>query len=157
MRCLRFTILFVTFFLVALSSQAFCQVTASTTATHMGRVENVKLLTTAIEELDTSANYTVQTEGYGRATVSLIGQVKKLDFARCRVGVVLIPYEKPVLSAWVKDKELPLSEEVATSVSPGQKYFQGQIDIDIKFPKYLLGFYNSCEAEVDVSLYMYLK
>ena len=125
--------------------------------THMGRVERVKVPTTAVENLDLSAKYVVKTEGYRQATVSLVGQPKSVDISRCRVGVVLLPNEAQVLAAWQNDKLLALSEEVTTGVNPGEKYFQGQIDIDIKFPSYLLGFYNTCNTEVEMNLYLYLK
>jgi hypothetical protein len=125
--------------------------------THMGRVERVKVPTTAIENIDLSAKYVVKTEGYRQATVSLIGQAKSVDVSRCRVGVVLLPNEAQVLAAWQNDKLLALSEEVTTGVNPGEKYFQGQIGIDIKFPSYLLGFYNTCNTAVEMNLYLYLK
>lgn len=125
--------------------------------TSMGRVEKVKVVKTAIEDLDVSANFIVKTEGYREAVVSLFGQAKAKKITSCRVGVVFLPNEKQILSAWLNDKSLVLAEEVATSADPVKRYFQGQIEMDIKFPSYLLGFYNTCDSDVELNVYTYLK
>ncbi|PLX78047.1 MAG: hypothetical protein C0614_08950 [Desulfuromonas sp.] len=103
-------------------------------------------------------DYTLDTNGYRQATVSIFGTAENLiDQKGCRVGVVMLPREMSVVEAWKKDRFLALAEEINASVSRTDKYFQGQIDIDIKFPSYILGFYNTCSSKVTLNLYSYLK
>ena len=50
-----------------------------------------------------------------------------------------------------------LVEELNTGINKDKKFFQGQVEIDIKFPSYRLGFYNTCGQKVTINFYAYLK
>lgn len=125
-------------------------------ATHMGRIEQVEVAPTGIGQMSFS-DYVLETAGYSQVTVSLIGKVASVEHGRCRVGVLMLPREKTIVEAWKKNRFLGLVDEVSAGVGEGELYVQGQLDLDIKFPVYVLGFYNTCPVEVSLSLYSYLK
>ncbi|MDT8440526.1 MAG: hypothetical protein RQ723_02560 [Desulfuromonadales bacterium] len=128
----------------------------SSPATHMGRIEQVEVDPTSIGQMNFS-DYLLETAGYRQATVSLIGTLASGEHGSCRVGVLMLPRETTIIEAWKRDRFLGLVDEVSAGVGEGATYMQGQLDIDIKFPAYVLGFYNTCPVKVTLSLYSYLK
>jgi hypothetical protein len=127
-------------------------------STVLKKIENIDVGTyTSLEVMDLSKKVILDTDGYTKGTFSLFGFPKAIDFKDCRVGVVLLPNEDAIWKAWKEDRVMVLSREVSTKVSAKDKYFQGQIEVDLHFPSYMIGFYNTCSANVEVSLYSYLK
>lgn len=126
--------------------------------TALRKIENVEVGTfTSMEVIDLSPKYLLETDGYTKATVSLFGFPKAKDFADCQVGFVLLPNEKVIWKAWQVDRAMILSKELSTKVTDKTKYFQGQIEIDIHFQSYIVGFFNTCSTNVEVSMYSYLN
>ena len=126
--------------------------------TALRKIENVEVGTfTSMEVMDLSPKYLLDTDGYTKANVSLFGFPKAKDFADCHVGFVLLPNEETILKAWQVDRAMILSKELTTKVTDKTKYFQGQIEIDIHFPSYMVGFFNTCATNVEVNMYSYLK
>lgn len=126
--------------------------------TVLRKIENVEVGTfTSMEVIDLSPKYMLETDGYTKATVSLFGFPKSRDFEDCQVGFVLLPNEKAIWKAWQVDRSMILSSELNTKVTDQTKYFQEQIEIDIHFPSYIVGFFNTCSTNVEVSMYSYLK
>jgi hypothetical protein len=127
-------------------------------STVLNKIENIDIGTfTYLEVMDLSKKYLLDTGGYTKATVSMFGFPKAFDFKDCRVGVVLLPNEDAIWKAWQEDRVMILSSEVSTKVTAKDKYFQGQIEIDLHFPSYMIGFYNTCSTNVEISIYSYLK
>lgn len=112
---------------------------------------------TSMEVIDLSPKFLLDTDGYTKANVSLFGFPKAKDFADCQVGVVLLPNQESIWRAWKVDRAMVLSKELKTTVTDQTKYFQGQIEIDIHFPSYMVGFFNTCATNVEVNMYSYLK
>jgi hypothetical protein len=127
-------------------------------STVLRKIENVEVGTfTSMEVIDLSPKYLLETDGYTKATVSLFGFPKAKDFVDCQVGFVLLPNEKVIWKAWQVDRAMILSKELNTKVTDKTKYFQGQIEIDIQFPSYIVGFFNTCSTNVELSMYSYLN
>ena len=127
-------------------------------STALRKIENVEVGTfTSMEVIDLSPKYLLDTDGYTKANVSLFGFPKAKDFADCQVGFVLLPNEEAIWKAWQVDRAMILSKELNTKVTDKTKYFQGQIEIDIHFPSYMVGFFNTCATNVEVNMYSYLK
>ncbi|MBW2473963.1 MAG: hypothetical protein JRE56_05145 [Deltaproteobacteria bacterium] len=127
-------------------------------STALRKIENVEVGTfTSMEVIDLSPKYMLDTAGYTKANVSLFGFPKAKDFADCQVGFVLLPNEEAIWKAWQVDRAMILSKELKTKVTDKTKYFQGQIEIDIHFPSYMVGFFNTCATNVEVNMYSYLK
>lgn len=127
-------------------------------STVLRKIENVEVGTfTSMEVIDLSPKYKLETDGYTKANVSLFGFPKSQEFKDCQVGFVLLPNEKAIWKAWQVDRVMILSKELKTKVTDKTKYFQGQIEIDIHFPSYVVGFFNTCSTNVEVNMYSYLK
>lgn len=145
-------------FIVNFPEKQITQDVNSIPSTVLRKIENVEVGTfTSMEVIDLSPKYKLETDGYTKANVSLFGFPKAKDFADCQVGFVLLPNEKAIWKAWQVDRAMILSKELNTSVTDKTKYFQGQIEIDIHFPSYIVGFFNTCSTNVEVNMYSYLK
>ena len=126
--------------------------------TALRKIEDVEVGTfTSMEVIDLSPKFLLDTDGYTKAIVSLFGFPKARDFADCQVGFVLLPNEDAIWRAWKVDRAMVLSKELRTEVTDQTKYFQGQIEINIHFPSYMVGFFNTCATNVEVNMYSYLK
>ena len=126
--------------------------------TALRKMENVEVGTfTSMEVMDLSPKYLLDTDGYTKARVSLFGFPKAKDFADCQVGFVLLPNEDAIWKAWQVDRVMILAKELKTEVTDTTMYFQGQIEIDIHFPSYMVGFFNTCATNVEVNMYSYLQ
>ena len=98
------------------------------------------------------------TDGFTSVILSFQGEVKNKTFSPGTVGAMLIPDEKPVISALKQDKEILFPLEVSSEVAPGpQRYFTSEYTKQIVgFPKYRIYLYNSTNNSVEMNLYMYL-
>ena len=126
--------------------------------TDLAVIERINVGTFTTKEVMTlSSKYILDTKGYAKATLSLFGFPKAREFADCRVGVILLPDQAAIWKAWEEDRATILVRELGVNVYKDEKYFQGQGEIDINFPSYMVGFYNTCNTNIEVSLYSYLK
>ncbi len=126
--------------------------------TEIFELEKVNVNTyTSLEAIELTDQYILHSDGFDEAVVSVVGFAKSKDFADCHAGVILVPLVDAVIRAWKESHELLLSEHIRVPVSADRKYFQGQLEMSLSFPKYAIGFYNSCQPALEMNFYAYLK
>lgn len=100
----------------------------------------------------------VQADGFTSVILSLQGEVQSKSFTPGTVGAILIPNEKPIISAFTQDQAILFPLEVKTDVVPGLfRYFSSKPTKQmVGFPQYRIFLYNSTDKSVEVNLYIYL-
>lgn len=126
----------------------------------IGRIEAVEVgRFTSIESLNLSneQKYTLKNKGYTKAVINIFGFVRSPSQKECRVGTIMMPDEEEIVKAWRISRYFALTEEVQITVGKTKQYFHGKTEFDLSFEKYLFGFYNTCDSNVNLSVYYYLK
>jgi len=101
---------------------------------------------------------TLDTSGFTRAVLSLAVELRGAGPREGDVGVVLLPDETPLLEAYEEEERLPFSLETHVAIVPGPsyRYYSGQLEVRLGFPRYRLLFYNTTDRSVTARLYTYL-
>lgn len=118
----------------------------------VGRFNSIEAI-----NLSNEIKYLVPTANYTKAIISMFGYAKGPIQKECKAGLIMFPDEKEIISAWSRDRAFILTNEISTNVHNKSKYFEGQIEIDIAFPQYILGFYNTCNSNIELNVYYTLK
>lgn len=100
----------------------------------------------------------VATDGFTVAILNLQGEVKGTGFTPGQVGAVLIPDERPVISAFNEDGQYIFPLEISARAAPGgPRRFAAETERTlVGFPRYRLFLYNETDRSVEVNLYIYL-
>jgi hypothetical protein len=105
-----------------------------------------------------AAGGTLDAAGFTRAVLSLSVELRGAGPRPGDVGVVLLPDEEALLDAYEEDGRLPFALETHAAIvpGPGYRFYSGQLEVRLGFPRYRLLFYNTSDRSVTARLYTYV-
>lgn len=96
--------------------------------------------------------------GFSAAVLSVVGEVKGSGAAGGKVGVLMLPDERPILRAFHDDGQILLALDVEAETKPGSAAtFAAKKTKEVAFPRYRVFFYNGGPSSVLASAYVYLR
>lgn len=100
----------------------------------------------------------VEAAGFTRAVLSLAVEVRGTLLRPGEVGAVLLPDEGAIVAAYEDDGTLPFALETRARLTPGPgfRFYSGQLEVRLGFPRYRVLLYNSTDRTVAARLYTYL-